>query len=354
MALATAAAIAGIASAGVGIGKSLFGGNSQQEDQFKILAQQLALARQNAQQTGIDARNVNRTATAGFTDSSGSSLQYDPATNQWVSTLGRLPQQAQNAYDQATIDRNTTDMAMARSANQMALDNAARAQPLIDAARRRYENFRPMQASDLTSLLAQRAVESNNETFRPLIQDTLMATNRANTGSGQILADLGRASARQLRAGMLDAEIGGIQNVGTINNQNRQGLAGDLAAAQNAGTAQFQFPTIAQNNPNAAMLAAINDRARTAAFTGAGTLNAQTNAIKAAGDAASGAAGKVPDPLAGLQGVQQGLGSLSNLLKTDSTKTGLKSIGDFFSPPTDPEDTFFPANGPENDTFFPR
>ena len=341
MVLASAAAIAGLASAGVGIGKSLFGNSGGQSQQsFNILAQQLADARNNVTNAQIGGAGVNQLARAGFSDSQGSSLRFDPATNQWVSTLGPLPQQAQTASDQATIARNTTDMGMARAANEQAGVNAARAQPLIDAARRRMENFQPITGNTLSGLLAQRVSQANNQTFQPMVQDVLTQYARSSANPGDALARLGRESGTQLRQGLMDAQIQGMTGAEGINNQRRQGLQSDLASAQGAGTAQFQFPTIATNNPNKDLLAALTSRANVGGYTAAQGLNAVTGAINASGLAANQASAAVPNPQAGLNNLTTGLDSLSKFLGTDAAKKGLDSLTGLFGKPfTDPNNS---------------
>jgi len=332
MALATAAAIASLASTGIGIGKSLFGGNQQANQSFGLLADQLALARQNATQAGQGGALINQMARAGFTDSMGNALRFDPATGQWVSTLGPLPQRAQTASDLATIMRNTTDMRMAQAANEQAATNAMRAQPMIDAAMRRFQNFQPMTADRLTGLLTTRVADANNQTFRPIVQDAVTQAARTGTGAGDILAKLGRESAGQLRQGMNEAQIQGMTGAEQVNNARRQGLLSDLQGAIGAGTAQFQFPSIATNNPNKDMISALTSRALFAPSSMAAGLNAQTGAVSAAGSAAGAAAGKVPDPLAGLSGAESGLGSLSQFLGTNTAKTGLSFLSGLFGP----------------------
>jgi hypothetical protein len=340
--VALAASLAGLASAGIGIGKSLFGGNAAQEQAAAIQQQQLADARANALNARIGAANINQLATAGFSDSFGSSIHYDPATGTWVSTLGQLPKEVQTASDQATILRNTTDLRQAQGANERADINAARAQPLINAAQMRLSQFRPQTTDDLSSLLQESAVNANNATYRPIVADTLRQFARTGNAAGPALADIGRQSSRDLREAMIQSRIAGLQNVGQLNNQRRQGLQSDLATAQAAGTPQFQYPGLAANNPNQAMLSALTDRARTAGYNSALGQSAATGAIGEAGKAATAAAGAVPDPLANLTGAATGFDTLSKTLKDKDFAAGLASLKGLFGPSVNgPQD---PAN----------
>jgi len=337
MAFTTAAAIAGLASAGIGIGKQLFGGNGQQQQAFDTLAGQLAQSNANAQNANRSAALAGQLGRAGFTDSSGNSLRYDPATDQWVSTLGALPQQAQTASDQATIARNTTDLRQAQGANERADLNAARAQPLISAAMMRLSQFKPQTTDELSGLLQESAVNANNAVYRPLVADTLRQFARTGTSAGPVLADIGRRSSADLRQAMIDSRVAGLQNVEQVNNSRRQGLQSDLGTAIAAGTPQFQYPQIASNNPQKDMLAAIVARSGNAGLTQAVATNAATSAANAGNQLAGANAGATPDPLAGLTGASTGFDSLSKLLQDKKVQQGLGSAGGFIS------NTLFPG-----------
>lgn len=299
MALATAAAIAALASAGVGIGSTLFGGaGSGTTQRTSIDEAQLAQARQDAINAQIRGAYTTRLGQAGYTDSQGNSYSYDPATNSWVSTLGKLPAQVQTAADQAAISRNTTDLRQAQGANARADMNAARAQPLIDAARRRLENFQPMTGSGLSALLGETAANANTTAYRPIIQDTLRTFARTGTSAGPVLADLGRRSSADLRQGMIDAQVKGMTAAPEINNANRQGLQTDLSSAITAGTPQFQYPGIVPSTNTHDMLAALANRAGSAAYSSALGNQAITGANAGRQAASNTLAGSIPsDPV---------------------------------------------------------
>jgi len=291
----TAALIAGGLTAAGGIASSAIQAGSRGAGQrTDLYDQQLADARQNAINAAIQNAQIGKLGRAGFSDSQGSSLVYDPATNQWVQQLGPGPQAAQTAADQASILRNTTDVRQAQGANARADINAARAQPLIDAARRRYEQFQPMTGDELTSLLTERAATANTEAYRPIIQDTLRQFTRSGTAAGDVMSRIGRESAASLQKGMIDARLQGITGADNINNTRRQGLAGDLTTAMAAGTPQFQYPGIAPRTDNKDMLAALTSRANNAGVTAAYGLNATAAANKGQADAVGNLAGSIP------------------------------------------------------------
>ncbi len=330
MALATAAAIASIVGTGVGVGKSLFGGNGAQNQQYDLLRQQLEDSNANRTNTAISVANINRMGRAGFEDSQGSGLSYDPVTNTWSSKLGPIPLAAQNAADSAAIGRNTTDMYQAQGANARADINASRAQPLIDAAMRRYADFRPTTSDELTSLLTNQAADANTQAYRPIIQAITQAANRSSTNAGGQIADVGEKSSADLRRGMIEARLAALQGTENINNQRRQGLTSDLTTAMAAGTPSFQYPTITPSTNNKDMLAALTSRANAAGITSAYGLGAANQAQGLSNEAAKAAAGKVPDPLNNLNTLELGLNSLSKGLNSLAGTDLGKKIGGWF------------------------
>jgi hypothetical protein len=326
MALATAAAIASIVGTGVGVGKSLFGGNGAQNQSYDLLLRQLEDSNANRTNTQVALANINRMGRAGFEDSQGSGLSYDPVTNTWSSKLGPIPLAAQNAADSAAIGRNTTDMYQAQGANARADANASRAQPLIDAAMRRMSDFRPTTSEELTSLLTNQAADANTQAYRPIIQAITQAANRSSTNAGGQIADVGEKSSADLRRGMIEARLAALQGTESINNQRRQGLTSDLTTAMAAGTPNFQYPTITPSTNNKDMLAALTSRANASGITSAYGLGAANQAQGLSNAAADAASKRVPDPLNNLNGVEKGLDSLSQLLKDPALK-GLFSGG---------------------------
>lgn len=319
---ATVAAIVSALAATAGAANTIFGGaGSGTQQRQDISAAQLAQAQNNAIQARINAANTTRLGQAGYTDSQGNSYSYDPATNQWVSTLGKLPAQVQTAADQAAISRNTTDLRQAQGANARADLNAARAQPLIDAARRRLENFQPMTGSGLGALLGETAANANTAAYRPLTQDTLRTFARTGTAAGPVLADIGRRSSADLRQGMIDAQIKGMAGAEDINNARRQGLSSDLSSAITAGTPQFQYPGIVPSTNTHDMLAALANRAGSAAYSSALGNSAITSADKQTQDASTALTGTIPADSLGFTKALSGIGQINDLAKSDAFKT---------------------------------
>jgi len=327
--VATAAAVASIIGTGVGVGKSLFGGGSQdQQRQYELMLRQLQDSQDARTAAQVQGANINRLATAGFDDGQGGGFRYDPATGTWKSTLGPQAQAVQGAADAASIGRNTTDMWQAQGANARADYNAAAAQPLIDAARRRLGDFRPQTAEELTSLLASQAAQANEEAYAPVRQDTLRTAMRSGSGAGDIMAKVGQSQAGDLRKALLESRIAGMTNVDQMNNQRRAGLASDLQTATAAGTPQFQYPGITPSTNTKDMLTALTTRANSAGYTSALGLNAVNAAQKTANDAAGNV--KVPNSLAGLNDIESGFKQISGLLKTDDIKNLGNKIGGWF------------------------
>ena len=329
----TAAAIAGIIGTGVGVGKSLFGGGSQdQQRNYEMMLRQLEDSNANRTSAQIGGANINRLATAGYDDGQGGGFSYDPATGTWHSKLGPNAQAVQDAADRASIDRNTLDMQQARGANARADRNAIEAQSLIDATRRRFENFRPQTAEGLTADLTSRAVDANNQAYTPMRQDLLRTITRAGSGGGDLVNNLGQGQAGDLRRAILEARIGGLTNVDQMNNQRRQGLQSDLQTAMQAGTPQFQYPSITPSTNSKDLLTALTTRANSSGYTSALGLNA-VNAAQNTANTASGNV-KVPNSLAGLNDIESGFKQLGSLLKTDDIKNLGNKIGGWFGDST--------------------
>jgi hypothetical protein len=318
----TAALIAGgatLAGAGINAATSAASGRGAgQATSYDAAA--LAKAQNDALQARINAAYTTKLGQAGYTDSQGNSYSYDPGTNSWVSTLGKLPAQVQTAADQAAISRNTTDLAQAQGANARADMNAARAQPLIDAAQRRLANFQPTTGSGLGALLGETAANANTTAYRPVIQDTLRTFARTGTAAGPVLADIGRRSSADLRQSMIDAQVQGMTQAGNINNQNRSGLATDLASAQTAGTPQFQYPGIVPSTNTKDMLTALQNRATGAAYSSALGNASVTQADQQGLDASKTLASSIPltDPT--LLGLGQAGKSITDYLGSGSFK----------------------------------
>ncbi len=317
--VATAAAIAGIVGTGISAGKALFsGGGTAQNRQYELMLKQLEDSNANRTNAQIQGANINRLATAGYDDGQGGGMYYDPATGTWHSKLGAQQQAVQDAADRASIDRNTLDMQQARQANMRSDRNAIAAQPMIDAARRRMEGFRPIDAEGLTSDLTARAVDANNQAYTPMRQDLLRTITRTGSGGGDLVNNLGQGQAGDLRRAMLEARIQGLSSVDQINNQRRQGLASDLQTATAAGTPNFQYPGITPSTNNKDLLAAMGTRANSAGYTSALGLNA-VNAAQGTANTASGNV-KVPESFAGIDSLASGFDQLSKGLNSDTAK----------------------------------
>lgn len=322
------AAAGGIASSAIQAGAS---GPAQKQD---LGLAQLRFAENNATNAQIQNAMINQLARAGYTDSSGNSLRFDPATGQWVQQLGALPQQEQDAASRAAIERNTTDLMQAQGANRRADVNAARFQPLIDAARRRIEGFQEMTPDTLSGLLGSAAADANTQAYRPIIQSTQLDALRSRRDPGNDLAAIGKQSAETLRSAMIDAKLKGITGAGEINNQRRQGLSSDLQMAMTGGTPQFQYPQIIPSTNNKDMLAAITSRANNAGITSAYGLNATAASNKAVGDASAAYGNTIPmtDPTAeAVSNISRQAGSL---FKNEDVQKGLASL--FAKKPFDP------------------
>src|SRR4051812_19329705 len=95
--MAAVSAVAGLGSAALNAGRS----NNQAIQKSNYANYGLGDAQSNAQYMRMLSALINQRSVAGSTDEAGTSMRYDPATNQWVSELGKLPKEVQTSADQA-------------------------------------------------------------------------------------------------------------------------------------------------------------------------------------------------------------------------------------------------------------
>jgi hypothetical protein len=86
-ALTAVSAVAGLGSAALNSGRT----NNQAIQKSNYANAGLGEAQGNAQYMRMLSALINQRSIAGSVDEAGTSMRYDPATNQWVSELGKLP-----------------------------------------------------------------------------------------------------------------------------------------------------------------------------------------------------------------------------------------------------------------------
>jgi hypothetical protein len=291
----TAALIAGgasLASAGIGAVAGSAANQRGNQDARSVDLAQLQDARNN--EAYIQQLNslMLQNSRAGFQDSEGNTLRYDPATNTYVSALGQQPADARRAALNAQIERDTTDQSQARRVNEAAERRALEAEPALDSYRRQIAGYQPITGSQLGDMLQQRGAMASNDAYRPLIQQALTQAQRTGSASGPIIADIGRQSAADLRKNAIDSMIQGQTSAGDINKSNL-GTLGNAYGTLSAGAQpSLQFPGIATDDQNKTMAQMAMQRAELGVTAGA---NAGRNTALA-GDAAGKAAAAVPTP----------------------------------------------------------
>jgi|SRR5215469_7523461 len=327
--VATAAGVIGALAAAAGAGTSIMGlgaNNRQQQLQANLAQQQLALARQNQQNQALVQAMVNQRAVAGTQDAFGTTVRYDPTTNTWQQQLGPLPQAADVAAMNANIIRNTTDLGQQELANQVAMQRAAQAGPAANAAQLNLQNFRPMTADTLTSLLTQQGIEAARQAYDPLRADTLRAVARTGTAAGPVLRQLGLGEAQNLRNTLTDAQIQGLTNVAGINNANYQRLANAASTNAALATPQLGQQNLGTSAADQLIQQLTANRAQWApSSTSQGMFGA--NQATGVGQGATGAAmGAVPNQNFGLTQSQDALKGLSANLSNPQTVSALGNL----------------------------
>lgn len=291
--LPTIAAVGALGSAAINAsGRS----NGQAIQQSGISNQALGVAQNNMQQMALLQALINRRSVAGSVDEAGTSMRYDPATNQWVSQLGKLPGQVQTASDQASVSRNTTDLRQAQAANEQAAIRASRGEGYADTARRELESFRPRGHDEMVGLLGEQATRASNNTFRPLVADTLRSFARTGTSAGPVLAEIGRSSAGNLRDSLMEAQIKGMSSADQMNEGRRQSLTGAAQAGGALATPGFGYSQLNPSSYASTMANLLGQRAHTATVAPAYGISGMGTAAKGVQDAYGTAAKAVPDP----------------------------------------------------------
>jgi len=341
--VATVAAI-GTLLGGLGaVAGPLMRNNSGQQGQSFALEQQ---AQRDAESNDAFQRAlavlINQRSVAGSQDSFGSTLRYDPATNQWVSNLGPLPKAEQTAASQADVTRNTTDLGQTELANTNAMRRAALASPVYDTSIRNLQNFKPQSADELTGLLTQQGVTANNTVMRPLIADTLRQFGRAGTSAAPVLDKLGQTSYNNLKDALVSGRIQALSSTADLNNKRQQGLESAATTTAGLSNPNLQFSGIQASGQNALMANLLADRAKSASTApayGASGVNTGQGLNQAA---LKNLAGSVPNPNADLNAGLNSLGSLGSLLQN---KEAIGNIASLFGGPT-PDKTLFQGFAP--------
>jgi hypothetical protein len=256
------AVIGGLLGAGAG-GLSGDGGAGNQQQLAYDNLQQQRNTQQYAQQ--LNALALQRSA-AGSTDAQGNQIRYDPATNQWVSTLGARPAAIQAAEDQSTLLRNTVDIPQASQNNAAQSIMASLARRGLSGAINNYNSYTPITGETERGALQDATTRANQTSQAPIIADTLRQFARSGTAAGPVLTALQRDNSTTLAREMDDNTVRAQTDAATVNNANRSALAGPISTLSAAGTPNITLPQLTGTNPAAAIAAQVNGRA-----VGAGT-----------------------------------------------------------------------------------
>lgn len=323
----TAALIGGgaaLASAGIGAmarGGGGGGGGTQGISQEELNFNKEQLAAQLQQQA-----LANKRAIAGTTDSFGTTVRYDPTTNQWITDEGPLPKASDTAAIQSAITRNTTDLQQQELVNALAMRRAGLAAPAADAAIRDLQAFRPMRQDELAGLLTQQSTDAARATYDPLRADTLRAVARTGTAAGPVLAQLGKSEADSLRQSLRENLITAMTQTEGINQQRRAGL--ENAAANTNALATPSIGQVGLANPATSTLGQLG--AQRAAYAAGSTPRGSPNTSGT--DAAyANLLKNQPDPNFGVNQAVSGLKDLSTFANSSSGQKTIGAISDWIS-----------------------
>jgi hypothetical protein len=203
-----------------------------------------------------------RRSTSGYTDSEGNAVTYDPQTNTWKTTLGPSATRVQQASDNASVSRNTTDLRAAQRANANAAMQAVIARSSAEPARAAIENFRPMDAATLSGLLQDKTTQANRASQDPIIADTLRQFARTGTAAGPVLDTMMRTNAQGLRDTVRDNTISAMTSAPQVNQANLANLTGKYAALSAGSTPSLQFSQLSTQNPRDTLASLMASRAQ--------------------------------------------------------------------------------------------
>ena len=290
MAFSALAAIAAAVTAASAVGGGIMASNSAaaaNKTQAQVANNNQVQARNQQQYLAALNAEAQKRAVAGSVSGRGDTTSYDPATNTWSTQLSPASQRIQNASDQASVSRDTKDLATGQQANDMAMQEAIKAREAAGPALNAVKNFQPMTAQGLEGDLQQTATTANRQAEDPVIADTLRQFARTGTAAGPVLTNMMRDNATSLRQTMLQDKISSMQNVDNINNSQRAGLMGTYAGLNAASHPSLSFSPLSGNSPTDALTAAMTQRA-----TGAPAISTQGGYSTAMADGTTNNAGQ--------------------------------------------------------------
>ena len=326
MAISAIAAIGSLLAGGAAVA-SAAGAQNRQPQQSALAMRQLQDAEANTRyQQALNALATRR-STAGYQDSFGSSLQYDPATNTWISTEGQLPQTADLSALLNTIARNTTDAGQQRFANARASQRATLAEPGADRAIRDFNIYQPVNANEITGALTTQAANANSDAYRNVLADTLRQFSRTGTAAAPVIASIGSKSANDLRSSLVDARLKGMGAADEINRSRIGTLGSTAATASGLASPQFQAAPFQASNRGDILTQLEAQQSRTAAIAPVYGGENVNRALGGEQTATNAAISNVPNPNFGLNKIGE-LGSTIGNLTDPKGKfmTGLETL----------------------------
>lgn len=272
--------------AGLGLLSSLMAGDGGAGYQRDLAAANIGQQQNDARYMQSLNAEALRRASAGSSDSFGTTTQYDPYTNTWKAMLGQQPEQAQSAAYGANTIRGAVDTPRASYGNEEAASRASRNNAGTSGALNELNSFRGITGEAERGALQDDTLRANNATYRPLVADTLRQYSRTGTAAGPVLAQLGRSSADSLSRQMAQNTVAAQSAASNTNTANQGRLENKVRANVGAGTpGGSTFAPNTSEGPMALLTQLMGQRAATAAqpatsgaYSSAIGSNAGTNA----------------------------------------------------------------------------
>ena len=314
----TIAAVGSVASAGINAASASSKNQSGENLQYLLEYQAMQNAKNQQAYTNAQTALANTLARAGYSDSYGSTVSYNPSTNTWETKLGKLPEQESTAAAHAAISRNTTDLRTAEYANEQAMKRASANDPLLSSARIAMESYQPRSVDELAGLLQGAAIDATNRTNQPIISDTLRSFARTGTAAGPVLSNLMSTNASTLRDTIIDARIKALENNTDINTAQQKALRDTYTSLMSQSNPTLQFSNLSTTDPNQTLSSLASTAQANQQNTVSNSARTSSNAATPVTTASKDASSSVPDSNASSETMQSIGKSVTDLTQSGS------------------------------------
>lgn len=286
-------------------------------DNSAAIAQSQLQQAQNEQQyqQALNALMLRR-STAGYSDNTGNSVTFDPVTNTWKTVQGPGQEAATRSSLSAITDRNTRGVHDSNTVNDALLKRMGGANAAAESTLNRYNNYQDVTPNQIRSSLVNGVINANQQTQRPIIQDTLRTFARQGTAAGSVLAELGRTAFNNLKTGMNDAVTSAYKLAPDINNANRSGILQNWLSLIQGGSPNLSQPNVTPFDGSSTLAQVMASRANGGASAGQAATYGNVGMQNSTNAAYNNLLKTAPNPNQGSADLLAQGNSLANLIKS--------------------------------------